>query len=131
MTNMILRTVLSMSVSGSLLIMVMLGGKHFLKNTCSRQWQYYVWLIVILRLLLPFGPEISLMGNVYQTFGQTMARNIPSVLQENQSHNAEFFVASPEDSGQEIRETEGQGRCRRGNRHRSGCQGKKEIRKAE
>ena len=84
MTNMIFKTVLSMSVSGSLLILVMLGGKHFLKNTCSRQWQYYVWLIIILRLLLPFGPEISLMGKFYQTFGQAMGQNIPAASQENQ-----------------------------------------------
>ena len=84
MTNMLFKTVLSMSVSGSLLILVMLGGKHFLKNTCSRQWQYYIWLIVILRLLLPFGPEISLMGNFYQTFGQAMGQNILATSQENQ-----------------------------------------------
>ena len=84
MTNLIFRTVLSMSFSGSLLILVMLGGKHFFKNTCSRQWQYYVWIIVILRLLLPFGLEISLMGNFYQTFGHAIVWNIPAASQVNQ-----------------------------------------------
>ena len=104
MTNMLFKTALSMSVSGSLLILIMLGGKHFLKNTCSRQWQYYIWLIVILRLLLPFDPEISLMGNFYQTFGQAMAQNIPAASQENQPQDVEGFVASSEGSGQEIPE---------------------------
>ncbi|MBD5492773.1 MAG: peptidase, M56 family protein [Lachnospiraceae bacterium] len=84
MTNMIFRTVLAMSVSGSLLILALLGGKHLFKNICSRQWQYYIWLIVILRLLLPFGPEIGLMGNFYQTFGQAMVQDIPASSQENQ-----------------------------------------------
>ena len=106
MTNMIFKTVLSMSVSGSLLILVMLGGKHFLKNTCSRQWQYYIWLIIILRLLLPFGPEISLMGNFYQTFDQVMGHNIPAASQENQSQDVEGYAASFEDAGQEIPEAE-------------------------
>ena len=106
MTNMIFRTVLSMSVSGSLLILVMLGGKHFFKNIFSRQWQYYVWLIIILRLLLPFGPEISLMGNFYQTFGQVIVWNIPAASQENQPQDAESIAAFSEGAEQDIREKE-------------------------
>lgn len=58
---------LSMSFSGSLLILILFLGKLFLKDKFSRQWQYYIWLIVILRLLLPFGPETNLMGKAYQT----------------------------------------------------------------
>ena len=64
--NTVLKIFLSMSVSGSLLILLLLLGKRFLKNKISRQWQYYIWLIVVLRLLLPFGPETSLMGKTYQ-----------------------------------------------------------------
>ena len=104
MTDMIFRTVLAMSASGSLLILALLGGKQLFKNICSRQWQYYIWLIVILRLLLPFGPEISLMGNFYQTFGQAMAQNIPAASQENQPQDVEGFAASSEGSGREIPE---------------------------
>ena len=58
---------LSMSFSGALLILILFLGKPFLKNRVSRQWQYYIWLIVILRLLLPFGPETNLMGKAGQT----------------------------------------------------------------
>ena len=64
--NTVLKIFLSMSVSGSLLILLLLLGKRFLQNKISRQWQYYIWLIVVLRLLLPFGPETSLMGKTYQ-----------------------------------------------------------------
>ncbi len=64
--NTVLKIFLSMSVSGSLLILLLLLGKRFLQNKISRQWQYYIWLIVVLRLLLPFGPETSLMGKAYQ-----------------------------------------------------------------
>ena len=60
--NAALKIFLSMSFSGSLLILALLLGKRFLKDKISRQWQYYIWLIVLLRLLLPFGPEVSLMG---------------------------------------------------------------------
>jgi len=66
MMNTVLKIFLSMSVSGSLLILFLFLGKCFLQNKISRQWQYYIWLIVVLRLLLPFGPETNLMGKTYQ-----------------------------------------------------------------
>ena len=64
--NEILKVFLSMSFSGALLILALLLGGRLLKNKISRQWQYYIWLIVILRLVLPFGTETSLMGKLYQ-----------------------------------------------------------------
>ena len=45
-----------------------------LKNKISRQWQYYIWLVVVLRLLLPFGPEVSLMGKTYRTVDQAISQ---------------------------------------------------------
>ena len=59
--NAVLKIFLSMSVSGSLLILALLLGKQFWKDKISRQWQYYIWLVVVLRLLFPFGPEAGLM----------------------------------------------------------------------
>lgn len=70
--NAIWKIFLSMSCSGGLLILVMLLGKRFLKDAVSRQWQYYIWLVVILRLLLPFGPETNLLGKTYQALDWAM-----------------------------------------------------------
>lgn len=77
--NTVLKLFLSMSLSGSLLILALLFGKQFLKDKISRQWQYYIWLIVVLRLLLPFGPDTSLLGKTYQTVDQaiTQASHLP------------------------------------------------------
>lgn len=72
--NLVMKIFLSMSFSGALLILVLSGAERLLKDTISRKWQYYIWLIVILRLLLPFGSEISLMGKAYQTVDQITAR---------------------------------------------------------
>ncbi|MDE5951502.1 MAG: M56 family metallopeptidase, partial [Acetatifactor sp.] len=82
-----LKTFLSMSFSGSLLILILFVGKRFLKDIISRQWQYYIWLIIVLRLLLPFGPEINLMGKAYQAVDQaiTQAASLP---QQQPSLNA-------------------------------------------
>ena len=68
--NIVLKMFLSMSFSGSLFILLLLAGKRFLKDKISRQWQYYIWLIVVVRLLLPFGPETNLMGKAYQSIDQ-------------------------------------------------------------
>ena len=70
--NTILKIFLSMSFSGALLILVLLLGKGFLKDKISRQWQYYIWIVVILRLLLPFGPETNLLGKTSQALDRAM-----------------------------------------------------------
>lgn len=55
-----------MSLSGGLLILALFLGKPVWRDRLSRQWQYYVWLIVILRLLLPFGPETGLLERAFR-----------------------------------------------------------------
>lgn len=55
---------LSLSLSGSLLALFLLAIKPLLKDRLSPTWQYYVWLIVVLRLLLPLTPQISLIGEI-------------------------------------------------------------------
>lgn len=102
----IFRTVLFMSVSGSLFILILLLGKRFFKNTFSRQWQYYVWLIVVLRLLLPFGPEINLMGSVYQAFDRTIMQALPTAGQQNLRQDAADFAVHSENMAQEIQKAD-------------------------
>lgn len=69
--NNVLKVFLSMSLSGSLLILILFSCKQIFKDKISRQWQYYIWLIVIMRLLLPFTQETNLMGTIFQTFDNT------------------------------------------------------------
>lgn len=80
--NAVLKIFLSMSFSGGLLILALFLGKHFLRNKISRQWQYYIWLVVILRLLLPFGPEVSLLGKTYHMVDQAITQAAPLPSQQ-------------------------------------------------
>ncbi|MCI9540209.1 MAG: hypothetical protein HFG39_03985 [Lachnospiraceae bacterium] len=75
--NIVFKIFFSMSFSGGVLILVLLLGKGFLKDKVSRQWQYYIWLVVILRLLFPFGSEVSLLGRVYQAADQVITHVVP------------------------------------------------------
>ena len=84
--NAVLKIFLSMSCSGGLLILALLLGKRFLKNKISRQWQYYIWLVVVLRLLLPFGPEVNLLGKTYQAVDQAITLGVPLPTQQSASN---------------------------------------------
>lgn len=89
--NTVFKIFLSMSFSGGLLILVLFFGKWFWEDKISRQWQYYVWLIVIMRLLFPFGTGINLMGKIYQAVDQAVTRTVSSSRQQAPSDISEEF----------------------------------------
>ncbi|MDQ7092146.1 M56 family metallopeptidase [Desulfosporosinus sp. PR] len=51
---------LSLSLSGSILALGLLFIKALFKQKLSANWHYYLWIILILRLLLPFTPPSPL-----------------------------------------------------------------------
>ena len=57
--NNILFTVISLSISGTLLALLIFLLKHALKNSVSKAFMYYIWALVLLRMIVPFGYEIS------------------------------------------------------------------------
>lgn len=65
MTN-LLKSLLSLSFSGTLLILVFFLFKPLWKNKLSKQWQYYIWLVVIARLLFPFTFGINFVGTIFR-----------------------------------------------------------------
>lgn len=64
--NELFKVVLSLSLSGSLLILVLLLSRPLYRNRLSRWWQHAIWLLVIVRLLLPFGMAQSLVGTIFE-----------------------------------------------------------------
>ena len=77
--NAVFKLFLSMSFSGGLLILALLLGKQFYKNKISRQWQYYIWLVVVLRLLLPFSAEVNLLGKAYDAVDHAVTQAVPDM----------------------------------------------------
>ncbi|RKI91299.1 hypothetical protein D7V94_10365 [Parablautia intestinalis] len=112
--NTVFKIFLSMSFSGGLLILTLLLGKRWLKDKISRQWQYYIWLVVILRLLLPFGPEVSLLGKTYQAVDWAVTRadalparqpapNIPGDAPAAGLEQKNEYASSPSESDTDVR----------------------------
>lgn len=81
--NDVLFVFLSLSLSGSLLALALFALKPMIRHRFSKAWQYYIFLIVIARLLLPFGPDTGLMANVFQPVrNYFMAENAPVSLSD-------------------------------------------------
>jgi beta-lactamase regulating signal transducer with metallopeptidase domain len=57
--------VLSLSLSGSVLILALLAARPLFVNKLSRAGQYYLWLIVLLRLILPLTPTFGLTAGLF------------------------------------------------------------------
>lgn len=112
-----------MSSSGAVLIGVLLSVVRLLKGRLGRQWQYYIWLIVVLRLLLPFGPEASLLGRAYQIADRMMTQAIEgtqetglsgqdSVRDTAQSVGQNAGTGTDRGDGQYTQQSGGQGAAR-------------------
>ena len=58
-----LKWVLGLSLAGSVLILLLMLLRPLVRERVSKRWQYYIWILVIVRLLLPVGPPESPAGN--------------------------------------------------------------------
>ena len=70
-----IKILLSLSVSGALLLLLILGLKPLYKNRFSKRWQYYIWIIVALRFLLPFTPDTTIVGSLFEKFDTAAITN--------------------------------------------------------
>ena len=73
--NEFMKILLSLSVSGALLLLLILGLKPLYKNKFSKRWQYYIWIVVALRFLLPFTPDTTIIGSLFEKFDTTAITN--------------------------------------------------------
>lgn len=63
----IFRVVLSLSVSGSLIGLLLLLFRPVTGRFFARRWTYYLWLLVIVRLLTPIHADVNLMDYLSNT----------------------------------------------------------------
>lgn len=60
-----IKILLSLSASGTVLVIILFLFRPLYKNRLSQKWQYYIWLVVIARLLLPFTVDFNIVENVF------------------------------------------------------------------
>lgn len=64
MAGTVISVLLSLSLSGSLVILLLFSICRLLKKRLSYRWQYYIWIVVVIRFILPIAPEENLMGRL-------------------------------------------------------------------
>jgi beta-lactamase regulating signal transducer with metallopeptidase domain len=54
------KLIFSLSFMGSILAVIILLTKKLFKTRLSANWHYYIWLLLVIRLIMPYAPESSL-----------------------------------------------------------------------
>lgn len=68
-----LKILLSLSFSGTFLFLIVFLVVRLCRNRLSRRWQYYIWLLVIFRFLIPLTLPHTMMGYLFRNGEQVMA----------------------------------------------------------
>jgi beta-lactamase regulating signal transducer with metallopeptidase domain len=114
MNNTIL-TILSLSASGSVIALILLALRPFLKNKVSKTFQYYIWLLVLVRLALPLSFNGSIMN---QIMSRTVIAQAPVVSATDESGRGMLMqgeIAPQGDEQNTSRETAPSGTALNGN----------------
>ncbi|PKM76567.1 MAG: hypothetical protein CVU90_11450 [Firmicutes bacterium HGW-Firmicutes-15] len=63
--NETIKLILSLSLSGSILAVLIFALKPLIRHELSKSIQYYIWIVVLLRFIIPFSFEGSIMNDVF------------------------------------------------------------------
>lgn len=85
-----IKLLLSLSLSGSAVLLALVAFRPLLRRL-GKTWQYYIWLVVVARLLLPVALPVNLVGGLFTA----PASVTPSVQTEWQARHA-TETAAPE-----------------------------------
>jgi len=99
----IIFTILKLSAFGSLLAVLIFIFKPFIKDRVSKAFLYYIWLLVLFRLCLPFGVNISVPAALFEKeapVADTINGRITDAITENFGNNfkrgAQDYALMPE-----------------------------------
>lgn len=118
-----MKILLSLSFSGACLFLFVFMTVRLCRNRLGRRWQYYIWLLVVLRFLIPVTFPNTLAGRLFQRVepaategnaadGRTGEERADVVEREGKREDAADGAADEErrnDAADGIENTEGQG----------------------
>jgi len=79
--NETIKLILSLSLSASILAVSLFAIKPLIKNKLSKSIQYCIWIVVLLRLVLPFTFEASIMNELFYGNQTPSATVSPTIIQ--------------------------------------------------
>lgn len=66
-------TLLSLSVSGSVLSVLLIFAARLFKNRVSKAFSYYIWIIVLIRLVVPLSSHVNIVGGLFAPVRESAA----------------------------------------------------------
>lgn len=89
-----LKLILSLSFSAGILAVLIFAVKPLIRHKLSKSIQYYIWIIVLLRLVLPFSFETSFMNELFygssitgKVSGPGTVKDVHNQSGKNVTHN--------------------------------------------
>ena len=93
---------LSVSLSASVIIAVLLLCRLLWKRRFSKTWQYYIWLLAVVRLLIPLSPAPGMIGRAAEWGSECLAAGISAIMAPEDQISpvpVSTFPISPMDDG--------------------------------
>lgn len=80
--NLLFKAILLLSAMGSFLVIIIMLIKKLFKDKLSASWHYYIWMLLILRLAIPYSYQSPL--SIFNIFTKTLSNievtlNVPSI----------------------------------------------------
>lgn len=107
MLSIIFSKVLLLSLMGSFLVILIVLAKKVCREWLSPKWHYYIWFLVVLRLLIPFTPQINF-DFIFQpsvVASNNEPTNTTSTGTEALTQNSSNSNKSPSDSDTSVQNT--------------------------
>ena len=71
---------LYVSLSASVIIAVLFLCRPLWKRRFSKSWQYYIWLLAVVRLLIPLSPSPGMIGRAADWGTERLAAGVSAVM---------------------------------------------------
>lgn len=75
-------TILSLSISGSVLALILFAIKPLVKNKMSKAFSYYIWILVLLRLTVPVATPVNVMNTLFDTVSLAVRVEVPTAASD-------------------------------------------------
>ena len=79
MITWLFQNVLYLAVTASVLILMILALKKIFSRSLSPKWHYYIWMLVLIRLLMPIHPQSPL--SIYNALYWTSEKISPTITE--------------------------------------------------
>ncbi len=103
-----MKMLLSLSFSGACLFLLVLILVRLTRNRLSRRWQYYIWLLVVLRFLVPVTFPNTVTGKLFQSVEQAVAGKYTVDDAMDIAASKAWSEEGQEDTADKIKNGEGQ-----------------------